>query len=393
MINFLSILLLFAISPLYAIEISNNLQLQGFLSQGAFHTTANNVYGKSHNAISTQLTEIGLNLNYQIIDRLAFNIQGIFRDAGNSQDNGLNLDYAVLDVNLHQSDKMDSYFRLGRVKNPLGLYNETRDVAFTTPTIFLPSGVYFDRSRRIYLSSDGIQILNHLYNENTTWLFKINYGLPQNDNEEIEQSIFGQPTDGNLYRQEPALIAQLRYEYNAGQYIAAISYANVSLYYNKKPSNLFLEEGSVQFKPWIFSLQYNQDKLSLTGEYYYSPNVFKNFGRFFPDTSPTTESWYLQASYLFYPDWKALLRYDLNFLDKSDRNGKKSFTSIGQAAHKGYSKDWTFALRWDISSQIMLRTEYHIIEGTSWISNIDNPPGIKTEKFWELFALQLSLRF
>ena len=47
------------------------------------------------------------------------------------------------------------------MKTPLGLYNDTRDVAFTRPSILLPQSIYFDRTRKLALAADGV----HLYGE------------------------------------------------------------------------------------------------------------------------------------------------------------------------------------------------------------------------------------
>ncbi|MCU7799562.1 MAG: hypothetical protein KZQ70_05300 [gamma proteobacterium symbiont of Lucinoma myriamae] len=50
-------------------------------------------------------------------------------------------------------------------------------------------------------------------------------------------------------------------------------------------------------------------------------------------------------------------------------------------------------VRWDVNSSVMVRAEYHNINGTSWLTSEDNPDRSKTKRYWDLFALQLSLRF
>ncbi len=47
------------------------------------------------------------------------------------------------------------------MKNPLGFYNDTRDVPFTRPSILLPQSIYFDRTRKLAIAADGV----HLYGE------------------------------------------------------------------------------------------------------------------------------------------------------------------------------------------------------------------------------------
>ena len=45
----------------------DDIQFHGFFSQGLFHSTGNNVYGKSKNSVSAGLTELGLNVSYQAL--------------------------------------------------------------------------------------------------------------------------------------------------------------------------------------------------------------------------------------------------------------------------------------------------------------------------------------
>ena len=66
------------------------------------------------------------------------------------------LDYGLIDLTLNETDTRLLGVRLGRLKNPLGLYNETRDVPFTRPSVFLPQSVYFDKVRNLILSTDGL---------------------------------------------------------------------------------------------------------------------------------------------------------------------------------------------------------------------------------------------
>jgi hypothetical protein len=112
-------------------------QFHGFLSQGLFSTSGNNVYGKSKNSVSAGLTEIGLNISYRALKNLSFAAQGLYRRAGaTTGDAGeVTLDFGFVDLNLLNLQEGRIGVRGGRIKNPWGLYNETRDVAFTHPTI------------------------------------------------------------------------------------------------------------------------------------------------------------------------------------------------------------------------------------------------------------------
>jgi len=142
----------------------------------------------------------------------------------------------------------------------------------------------------------------------------------------------------------------------------------------------------------MLSAQYNGEKFSLTGEYKYQENDFKDFGQFYPDSDPVSESWYLQAGYRFKYNWQVYARYDEAYSNKDDRSGKQN-ALIGVPGHQTFAKDAMFGVRWDINPSIMLRAEYHNINGTSWLTSADNPDRSKTDRYWDLVALQLSLRF
>ena len=44
----------------------------------------------------------------------------------------------------------------------------------------------------------------------------------------------------------------------------------------------------------------------------------------------------------------------------------------GRPAHSRFAKDITVGLRWNITSQFMLRAEYYHVNGTGWLSALDN---------------------
>lgn len=384
-------LLLARSQTILALNLSDNIQLHGFLTQGAFYTSDNNYNGQSDDSISFDQTEIGLNLHWQASDKIDFAGQALFRRAGEVDNGSIRLDYGLVNFNLFNNQNSHFGLRLGRIKNPLGLYNETRDMAFTTPSILLPQSIYIDRSRSLLLSSDGAQF----YADKQVgmgWLsVKLNYGLMQNDNDEILKQIFGPMAQGKLEAGNAEFAGQIRYNIDSDKYVFAISYADVTLNYQPQAYDL-IADGSARFSPFIFSTQYNGEKISLTAEYYYSKNKFKDFGSFVPDYSPISTNWYIQGAYRLAYNWQASLRYDVNYLNKDDKTGA-NYQQVGLPNHMGFTKDWMLALRWDINPSMMLRAEYHYLNGTSWITSADNPDRSVTQQYWDMVAVQFSYRF
>jgi hypothetical protein len=206
----------------------DDIQFHGFLSQGLFSTSGNNVYGKSKNSVSAGLTEIGLNISYRALKNLSFAAQGLYRRAGaTTGDAGeVTLDFGFVDLNLLNLQEGRIGVRGGRIKNPWGLYNETRDVAFTHPTIILPL-TYFERSRTLMLATNGGQLYADYNTSLGNLSFKFNYGWVNADDKNILTAITYDPTASGHLKSKPSFATQLNYEMMGGTYIFALSYADL----------------------------------------------------------------------------------------------------------------------------------------------------------------------
>ncbi|MGH8544303.1 MAG: hypothetical protein ACREX3_11885, partial [Gammaproteobacteria bacterium] len=132
-------------------------QAHGFLSQGYTYTSANDLFGNSQGAGSLEFHELGMNVLGHPWPNLLVAAQGIYRDTAGSDEEDFRLDYANLDYRLDFDEATTVGVRLGRVKNPFGLYSESRDAIWTRPSVLLPQSIYFDALglRSPELSSDG----------------------------------------------------------------------------------------------------------------------------------------------------------------------------------------------------------------------------------------------
>ncbi|MXS84365.1 hypothetical protein ABO04_00160 [Nitrosomonas sp. HPC101] len=390
--------LIFSASPGYADEhqvaqILKQLQVHGFLSQGYVKTTGNNFFGHSNNSGSFDFREIGLTASLRPLPRLQLSGQLLHRRAGEGSDGGIRIDFGFLDYNFMNTPAVEFGVRLGRMKHPLGFYNDTRDVPFTRPSILLPQSIYFDRTRNLALASDGAL----LYGESRTdWgniAIQAGAAFPQVGDKDTETSIFGNtvPVRGDL-KSRLSYLGRITYERPDGRLRLAVSSTQLNVGYSPGQNDIF-ESGSFRFSPLILSAQYNAERWSVTSEYALRYSRHHGFGNSGLDRSSTGESFYLQGIYRLFPGWEAVLRYDWLFANRKDRNGKKFAAASGYPAHSQYAKDLTIGLRWNITPSIMLSTEYHRVNGTAWLSPLDNPDINDTKKNWNLFAAQISYRF
>ncbi|MEQ1528025.1 MAG: hypothetical protein ABL925_01820 [Methylococcales bacterium] len=385
--KFIALLLIFHGSAARAdLSLPDDLQIHGFLTQAFFHSSDNNFYGQSDDDVSPGLTEIGLNAAYQLLPRLRFAAQGLYRRAGDLDHGSVRLDYGLADLTLLSYDSGRVGIRAGRVKVPYGLYNETRDVSFTHPTVTLPQGIYFDQSRSLMLSADGGSFYADQRVPFGDLHFKFNYGLALDDNQEVKTATLGLGARGML-KARPALATQLAYEINGGEYIVAVSYLDLTLDYQPMPGEQLLA-GNTHLQPLLFSAQYNGEKLTLTAEYDYRWYTMTGYGR---DFQLQAQSWYVQGSYQLLSKLQATVRYDVFDIKTS---GIKQADILAAAANQSpYAHDWMTGLRWDISSSWMVRAEYHRINGTAWLPYADNHDRSQLTSNWDLYALQLSFRF
>lgn len=383
-------------------NILDNLKFQGFASQAFIATSDNNVFGKTDQGGGFGFTEVGLNALFRPLPRLQLSAQMLSRRAGEGSNGGEpRLDFGFVDYLLYSQGTHQFGVRVGRLKNPFGFYNDTRDVAFTRPSILLPQSIYFDRTRNLGMSSDSVQLYGETSHP-TIGNFSVQFGVMRSlvKDRETEFAIFGGPQKGEL-SPETSFIGRGLYETHDARFRFAISGIWLNTHYNPG-ANDGLTRGSFSFSPLFLSAQYNAEKWSLTAEYALRRLDFKNFGVLPLDEqadNTTGESFYVQGVYRFHPKWEALLRYDVFFADRNDRNGKE-FVHWRQdnglssrPAHSRYARDLTVGLRWNITPQIMARFEYHYINGTGWLSGLDNPVIASTVKEWDLFAAQLSFRF
>ena len=365
-----------------------SVQIHGFLSQGFIHTSDNNFFGKSDDSISTDFRELGINGSWSLYPNLQFAMQVVWRDAGKTDNSGLRIDYGLASYNVYSSETTLLTLRGGRVTTPLGFYNDTRDVASTRPSILLPQSIYFDVNRNLALSADG----GYLYGEHRTEYgdFSLNFGLiiPRMNDPDFKNVLTG--SDPGRMEGDTSWVARLGYEWQSGLIRLAATYADFEGDY-KPSTNSALQPGSWQFNPLILSAQYNAENWSLTGEYALRRAKLQDFG--FPNVAFTGQSFYVQGTYHLTDSLEGIVRYDDLIWDIEDRKGKKlsqasNFTIPG---HSRFAQDWTFGLRYEILPSLMLSAEYHHVNGTGWLSALENPQG--TTQHWNMYLMMMSYNF
>lgn len=358
--------------------------IQGFAAQALISTTRNDFFGKSEDDASSEFTEAGLHGSWQALDKLRLSGQLLYRLAGETDKDKVRLDYAHADWRLHQTDTRQFGLRLGKVKIPYGLYNETRDVPFTRPGILLPQSVYFDNSRSLLIAAPGAFFYGGGVHDWGSTEWSVGAIRPDFNSSAVEYNFLGGDLPGKLDGQH-AFGARFRWD-SPGDTTLALTYANARAEYTSATLDPF-SAGEVNFRNLMVSLQHRFDTLTLTTEYGRPEIRLSGFGGALPDTRSNVETFYAQAEWRIAPAWELLLRHDVFYRSRSDRSGRAFEAATGLPAHGLYAHDTTLGVRWDATPSVMLRAEYHRVNGTGWLPGPDNPNPLARERDWDMWLL------
>lgn len=367
-------------------------RVHGFLSQAYIHTSANNYFGDSTNG-SWDFRELGLGVRGQITNDLAVSAVGLARWAGETDTGKARIDHALFDYTLGRTAKDRFIIRAGRMKIPFGLYNETRDVAETRPSILLPQSIYFDNARKFLINADGLDaVWEHFGNNSYTKLSTEYKRTPGIDNPETEAYFLGINWPGKLKSQNSAGLKVL-HSRNGGKTIVSLYAAKLPVKYVRDGSLDPLLAGKIDVDVMWLSGHQEFGPFGLTGELFLPRLKYRDFGPFIPDQNVYPLGYYGQLTYRHDAKWEGFTRYDVSYLNKHDKAGTNQATTTGRPDHAFFAYDHTIGARYHFTSKASLSLEHHWIKGTAWLPTLDNPIAASTQESWRLFAVQFSYAF
>ena len=130
------------------------LETHGFASFGYLRTWGNNWLADDTMKGTSEFHEAALNVLARPLDRLRLGAQLFTRDLGRYDNGRVSLDWAYADY------RAADWFgvQVGRVKYPLGLFNEELDVDAARTSVFLAPSLYSLRGRDLFISTDGAKV-------------------------------------------------------------------------------------------------------------------------------------------------------------------------------------------------------------------------------------------
>ncbi len=366
-----------------------DVQSHGFISQNYIQTQSNNFFGRSQGDGSFAYKEFGLNGSARLNKRTLTALQLTSRHAGKTDNGSIEVDYALTDVQINTSGNYRAGLRAGRIKIPLGLYNETRGAPMTRLGILLPQSIYFERTRNVAVSADGAELYLTRHLDAGDLSFRLLSAQPNLADKASETNLFTRELPGSL-RNRNSYAFRILYEHNSGKAQLALSHLQLNIDY--KAANLdVLPSGSIRFQPTILSAQYGTEFWTFTAEYALRQFKFQKFGPAANDFDG--ESFYYQVSHHYNNQWELFARRDMLFTNKKDRQGKEYALNSGDAAHRRYAKDWTIGLLYKASTKLSIKLQHHWVNGTAWLPPADNPDVNNIARRWKLLAASVTLHY
>jgi hypothetical protein len=369
------------------------LQVHAFASQGFLLTTGNNFLAKSRRG-SFEVSEVGINFTKPLTDKLRTGLQLFARDLGPIGDYTPAVDWYYLDYRF--DDRLG--FRAGRIKIPLGFYNELADIDSARTPVLLPQSIYPTQNRDFLLAQTGLEL----------------YGLAQlGAAGELEYRLFGgtlffeatpqpgspvQPSNLETpYAFGGRLLWQPREWLRLGGSLLSLR-LDADLLYDRAIWAPLQADGklpadfhgvvSIQIpaRLWVASLEYSLGEwAALTAEYSrWIVDVDSSHPVLFPETPVTSERFYGMVARTWTSWLQTSLYWSVLYPDVDDRKGRE---------HQQH--DIAATLRFDLNAHWMLKAEGHLMRGTAGLNRAlnDNKPLSELRRDWAAFLVKTTAYF
>jgi len=345
---------------------SLDIQFHGYATQSFLYTNVNNWNTTDSSSGSAAWTEAVVNLTSVPSPKLRVGVQGRYLLLG-STGNTISLDWAQADYKVNEKFG----FRVGKVKTPTGLLNETQDIDPAHVWCLLPSSIYAISNRGSILAHFGGVTYGAVpIGEKGGRVDYRGYGgqrvlaatealfLSLNDlGIGVPNGLTGPMYGGALRYHTPIPGLMVGASEDSEHVQGPITLATFS-------GTLY---GSHFLQPSFFS-QYDRKRLLVAGEY--TRQALKNTLAF--TNGPTIiaprdqRDWYAMATYKVVNKLMAGTYYS-SLMDLAEAQSTSRF-----------QKDWAFSGRFDATPYLYLKAEEHLIDGTYiGFYTSSNPAGLQ----------------
>ena len=363
-------------SSLYAQDLAG-IEIHGFVTQGFLFSSNNNYLTMKSSDGSVQWTDGAVSVSDSLTDKLRVGIQLHMYQLGDLGGSNVQVDWASGDY------RANDYFgfRAGKVKTPIGLFNDSQDVDAIFLWTLLPQCVYRIDNKSFFLSHVGGEVYGGLPlgGRGGKLLYRGYAGYNSLDLtggyiKEIADAglVFTSAPGGKVYGGDVRWEAPLRgLTFGSSALVGAVDGTAAA--------------GSVHLSPNVTSAEYAQfrkGKFYFAGEYWRVPiDATLTIG---PAVIPIPEdlrSWYVMGSYRFWKKFQAGSYYS-HLVNKTGDTARPT----------NYSKDWVVSGRYDFNAYFYGKIEGHFLHGDAiGYYESTNPNGLKPNS--DMLAAKIGFSF
>jgi hypothetical protein len=347
------------------------IQIHGSFGQGWINTSDNDwlTLDTERGNGDFSFNDFMLNGSIVLNDSLTLGAQIISRDFGDVGNNEIDLDWGYFDYNVNE--KLG--FRLGRIKQPNGLYGDAWDLDIARTTVFLPP-TYSTEYRDIFVSFDGASVYGELdMGKFGSLSYTAVYGMKQLRNDSSLEQVYEAIVGG--FSNEEAAQSKALY---GGRIIWDTPLEGLRLGFSiieQKDfdtrinvgggaviSNIDLEN----LTQWYFSAEYTRGDWILSAEMRRWDFTFQA-DLFVPAAAASTSSnadYYIQAENQITDKFSAVVGWG-----QATTNYSKRY----HGAASSLRSDAYISGRYDISDNFLVKADIHYIDGTYGNYKESNP--------------------
>lgn len=395
---------------------AESIAIHGFVSQGYLQTQENDYLGKTQEG-TFLFHESALNFSSELGDQVWVGVQLFSRRLGDQADKPVMLDWALGDYHFSETCGV----RLGKIRQPLGLYNEVWDIDAVRTPIFFPPSIYPESFRQyqstflglswygtkdwpcagvvsydFFLGTLDASAKDCLFTDGFSGAARALGAVSYTGGEVVPRYIFG----GRLFY-TPQCWEQLRFGVSVARsvFTVAVDFPSILL-----PTVQYTSlDTEFRRELLILSAELNLEKWCFAAEWALRPfeiDVKVDFPPTFPMPDVETTIKNYSEAYYFSGEWEGGEAWRLGgYL--SVMNVDRSRSAEGSQ----YTRDLAGTLRYDVNDFFIIKLEAHNMQGSglvnSWSSNVAGLAeslvgGSSTthlDHAWWLFALKGTFSF
>jgi hypothetical protein len=364
-------------------------EIHGFGSLGFLNSTKNNYLTESMGG-AFDFNEAALNFGMELRDDLRVGAQVFIGDLGEYGNYEPRLDWGYLDWR----PKNWLGFRGGKFKRASGLYNETLDVDAARTWALLPQGVYNFAHRDFLLAVVGVGAYGNIdLGSGGDVDYQVYYGRGGGNSSTTSASErMGSGSGFTTTGKDRFFVPGFALVWNTPLDGLRTGLTQAPLEQSTHVAvSPFLQSMGLpattdivlDIKKYVASAEYSVSRFVFAGEYSWTIGSISS--QFF-EAHPSEEEYYVSGTFRINDLFELGSYYSLNYQDKNDKQGLEF-----DPFYSAFQKDLALCLRIDPIRFLILKLEYHRVDGTGSLLNELNLDGV--EQKWSYLASKITFAF